>query len=206
MRSQRVTLLLIALVVMLVGAAAVRLVARLSVDDVVNVESLADSALPELLQRLRNFHRVVTRDGHKLIEVSAKEASFFRDTSAVEIVEPKVVFFDKGTRVGEISGGRGTLIVEEGNVRSVEVTEGVRLQFVQFEIRADGAFYDREANVVITHGVATLRSDEFEVSGTGMTVDLKGESLRITDGVNMRVFRSRNASHAPGGAKEKLAG
>jgi LPS export ABC transporter protein LptC len=203
MQSRRTRLLLTAAVVALLGAAAVQLVNRFKAGDVVTVESLADSALPELLQRLRNFHRVVTRDGHKLLEVSAKEASFFRETSAVEIIEPKVVFFDKGERVGEISGGRGTMVVDEGNVSSVEVTGGVRLAFVQFEIRADGAFYDREADLVITHGQATLRSDEFEVSGTGMTVDLKGESLRISEGVNMRVFRSKSA-YAPGEAKETL--
>ena len=204
MQRRHVRLLLIAAVVLLVGAAAVRLYNRMKAGDVVQVESLADSALPELLQRLRNFHRVVTRDGHKLLEVSAKEASFFRETSAVEIIEPKVVFFDKGARVGEISGGRGTLVIDEGSLSSVEMTGWVRLEFVQFEIRADGAFYDREADLVITHGKATLRSDEFEVHGTGMTVDLKGESLRITDGVNMRVFRSRNAAREPSEPKETL--
>jgi LPS export ABC transporter protein LptC len=187
-RALRVAL--IAAVVIATTAVVVRISGRFSVDDIVNVETLSDEALPELLQRLRDFHRVVTRDGKKLLEVSAKEASFFRDTSAVEIIAPSVRFFDEGEQVGEISGGRGTLVLDDGAVSSVEVTEGVRLAFVQFEITADGAFYDREADLVITQGRATLKSDEFEVSGKGMTVDLAAETLRISDGVAMKVFRT----------------
>jgi LPS export ABC transporter protein LptC len=190
-RALRVAL--IAAVVVAASAVVLRVAGRFSVEDIVSVETLSDEALPELLQRIRDFHRVVTRDGKKLLEVSAKEASFFRDTSAVEIVAPSVRFFDQGEQVGEISGGRGTLVLDDGAVTSVEVTGGVRLAFVQFEITAEGAFYDREADRVITHGKATLRSDEFEVSGTGMTVDLGAETLAISDGVAMRVFRTGRA-------------
>ena len=153
------------------------------------VDSLTEEALPELLQRLRDFHRVVTRNGQKLIEVSAKEASYFRDTSAVEIIEPKVLFFDKGEQVGEISGGRGSMVVEDGSITSVEVEGGAKIAFVRFEITADDVFYDREAKVVTTRGLATLRSDEFVVTGSGLTVDLDGQVLTIPRGVRMEVFR-----------------
>jgi len=112
----------------------------------------------------------------------------------VEIIEPNVSFFEHGQRVGEISGGRGTLVLDDGQVSSVEVTDGVHLAFVNFEIRADSAFYDRVAKVVVTHGRASLKSDQFEVSGTGMTVDLGAETLRIADGVDMRFFRGPRTS------------
>jgi LPS export ABC transporter protein LptC len=193
MSHPRLRLLLIATVVLVASAVVVRVAGRISVDDLVEIETLSDEALPDLLQRIRDFHRVVTRNGEKLLEVSAKEASYFRDTSAVEIVEPRVVFFDRGEQVGEIAGGRGTLLLDDGDVATVEVVNGVHLQFVKFDIRADSAFYDRHAKVVVTHGSATLSSDEFEVSGTGMTVDLGAETLRITDGVDMKFFRADHA-------------
>jgi LPS export ABC transporter protein LptC len=201
MRRPRLRLLLIAVTTLAVAVVLIRLVSRIRVDDLVRVETLADEALPELLQRIRDFHRVVTRNGQKVLEISAQEASYFRDTSAVEIVQPSVLFFDRGEKVGEISGGRGTLVLDEGEVSSVEVTEGVHLSFVNFQIEADSAFYDRVAKIVVTHGRAVLRSDQFEVSGTGMTVDLGAETLRIVDGVDMRVFRSARApvvENAPG--------
>jgi LPS export ABC transporter protein LptC len=184
---------LLFIVVVLLGAAVavplLRLAGRVSLHELA-VESLEDAALPELLQRLRDFHRVVTRDGQKVLEISAKEASFFRDTSAVEIVAPKVLFFDKGEQVGEISGGKGNMMLNEGNVSSVEVTGGVRLAFVQFEITAEDVAYDREARIVTARGPATMRSDEFEVTGTGMTVDLGEQILRIPGGVRMQVYRT----------------
>lgn len=188
-------------VVIVVAAAAasmpvLRMAGRVSFRDLA-VESLKDEALPELLQRLRDFHRVVTRDGQKLLEVSAKEASFFRDTSVIEIIEPKVLFFDKGEQVGEISGGHGSMVVDDGNVASVEVSGGVKLAFVKFEISAEDVFYDREAKVVTAHGAAMLRSDEFKVSGTGMIVDLGAQTLRVPNGVRMDVFRTTTSPRKP---------
>ena len=194
MRLPRLRLLLIALTACAVCVVLLRLADRLSVKDLVRVENLSDAALPDLLQRLRDFHRVVTRNGEKVLEVSAKEASYFRDTAAVEIIEPSVLFFERGRRVGEISGGRGTLVLDDGQVSSVEVTDGVHLAFVNFEIRADSAFYDRVGKVVVTHGRASLKSDQFEVTGSGMTVDLGGETLRIADGVDMKFFRAARVS------------
>jgi hypothetical protein len=88
------------------------------------------------------------------------------------------VFFDTGQRVGEIAGGRGTSC----STRPGVVGRGHRrrhLAFVNFEIRADSAFYDRVAKVVVTHGraVADARTSS-RSRGTGMTVDLGAETLQ----------------------------
>ena len=91
MRRPRLRLLLIAVTALTAAVVLVRFAGRLRVDDLVRVETLADEALPELLQRIRDFHRVVTRNGEKVLEISASEASYFRDTSAVEIVTTRTI-------------------------------------------------------------------------------------------------------------------
>lgn len=202
MRRSHLRLLLIAITASAACLVLIRIADRLSVKDLVRVENLSDAALPDLLQRIRDFHRVVTRNGEKVLEVSAKEASYFRDTSLIEIIEPRVAFFERGQKVGEISGGRGSLALDDGEVSSVEVTDGVYLAFVNFEIRADSAFYDRVAKVVVTHGRATLKSDQFVVTGAGMTVDLGEETLRIADGVDMKFFRSAQSFNTVPASKE----
>ena len=195
MRRRILLIVLLAIAAVGISIPALRLVGRMSIRDIA-VESLRDEALPELLQRLRDFHRVVTRDGQKVLEISAKEASYFRDSSAVEIVAPRVAFFDKGEQVGEISGGTGSMIVSDGDLLSVEVTGGVRLSFVQFEITTENVFYNREAGMVIIHGPATLKSDQFALSGAGMTLDLGGQVLKIPESVRMHVFRTAKARGA----------
>ena len=77
------------------------------IGDIFDVPKLGEEALPELLQRIRDFHRVVTRKGEKILEISAQEASYFRDSSAVEIKAPSLVFFHQGERVGSIDGRSG---------------------------------------------------------------------------------------------------
>ena len=47
--------------------------------------------------------RLITREGLKVLEVSASEASYFKNDKAIQIIEPKVVFYEGGERVGEVS-------------------------------------------------------------------------------------------------------
>ena len=42
-----------------------------------DVSRLTADNLPKLLQRIRDFRRVITRDGLTVLEVSAKKADFF---------------------------------------------------------------------------------------------------------------------------------
>jgi len=198
MRRQIPRVLLIAVGAIALAFGIMRLAADVSVENVLEVASLRDEALPDLLQRIRDFHRVVTRNGQKLLEVSADEASYFRDTAAIAIVRPTLTFFDDGEEVGEIVGARARLILDGSQVVSVALEGAVRLAFVGFEIQADEVFYDRAGKLITAFGPATLSSSEFEVHGTGLEVDLGAETLRVASKVVMIVHRGSRSSHRTG--------
>lgn len=162
---------------------------RNSLEQVVDVDRLRGKALPELLQRIRDFRRVVTRNGEKLLEVSATEAAYFRDDTAVVITDPNLVFYADGQKVGAIAGRRGRLIMDGNSVETVELTGAVTLSLVQFEIEAESLSYQREANTVTTDGPATVRSPEVELSGTGMVFDLNNKTLQIDADVKMKLHK-----------------
>jgi len=162
---------------------------RNSLEEVVDVSRLRDEALPQLLQRIRDFRRVVTRNGQKLLEVSATEAAYFRDDTAVVITDPELIFYADGERVGSIAGRRGRLVLDGNSVEAVEMTGDVALSLVQFEVYADTLTYERESDTVSTDGPATVRSPEVELSGTGMVFDLKDKTLQIDADVKMKLHR-----------------
>lgn len=164
---------------------------RVSLDTVLDLSRLTGKALPDLLQRIRGFHRVVTRDGKKLLEVSAKEAAYFRDDTAVQILEPRLVFFDEGEQVGSIAGDRGRLVLDGNDVDNVQLTGAVRLVLTQFEIRAENITYERKRDLIIATGAALVQSDEVVLKGASMTFDLAAKSLTVDRSVDMTLRPAR---------------
>lgn len=159
---------------------------------------LATQVLPELLQRIRNFHRVITREGRKVLEVSATEASYFKNDKAVEIVEPKVVFYEGGERVGEVSADKGRLFLDGTEVQQVEVSGNVLFEIGRLRVSTEALHYDRANNRVTSPGPARVEAAELSLSGTGMTVDMLERSVVIASGVKM-TLRPKTAQPAAGG-------
>ena len=178
----------ILLAVVLVAAIAglgVSVSRRASVSELVEKSFLATDALPELLQRIRNFHRVITREGRKVLEVSAREASYFKNDKAIEVIAPKVVFYEGGERVGEVSAAKGRLYLEGTEVQSVEVTGEVLFELGRLRVRTEKLTYDRASSLINAHGVARIEAAELDLVGTDMTVDMVRRSVVIGTGVSM---------------------
>lgn len=162
---------------------------RPRLDELIDISRLNGKSLPHLLQRIRDFRRIVMRDGKKVLEVSASEASYYRDRTAVEIVDPHVAFFSEGDTVASLSGKRGVLVMDGNDVASVELSQSVLLELLQFEIRAQRMVYARVRKTVVADGNAEIRSPEVELKGKAMTVDLTGKSLTVEGSVDMTLRR-----------------
>jgi LPS export ABC transporter protein LptC len=178
---------------------------RLDLDKVLDISRLQPEHLPELLQRIRDFHRIVTRDGKKLLEVSAKEASYFRDEKAIEILEPKLLFFDDGEQVAAISGGRGYLLMDGNEVEWVDLSGNVEFQLATFVIRADKIAYARDGDEVVTEGATLVSSPQIELKGRNLTFSLSAKTLVVDGDVDMMLTPSEqesvtDAASTPGGS------
>jgi LPS export ABC transporter protein LptC len=173
-----------ALVLVLVGL-GLSLGRRAVVEKVLDPSFLASEALPQLLQRIRNFHRVITREGRKVLEVSAKEASYFKNDKAVEIVEPRVIFYEGGERAGEVSAERGRLYLDGTEVLAVEVTGKVLFELGRMKVTAENLSYDPEGGQIAVRGEARVDAAEMALSGTDMVVDVVKRTLVIGSNVKM---------------------
>jgi LPS export ABC transporter protein LptC len=152
-----------------------------------DMPELTEEGLPQLLQRIRDFHRTVTRRGEKILEISAKEASYYRDRSAVEILEPKLVFFQNGERVGVIEAAKGWVVIEDAELVSAELEGAVRLELTKFQIKADSMRYDRRDERILARGITKVTSPELELSGKDLNFDLRAHRLTVDSGVEMRL-------------------
>ncbi len=189
MKRRVLRALLLAIVVIGVPAVYLRGGSRVSLDDLIEVARFRASALPELVQRIRDFHRVVTRNGEKLLELSAKEARYFRDETAVEIIEPRIVFFDEGRAVGEIAGTRGRVVLSGNDVTAVSMHGNVRFRLADFVVETGELTYDRPGQRIVARGPSVIRSPELTLRGAGITVDLRERTLVVEEDVDMALHK-----------------
>lgn len=177
---------LIAFVLMLALAGLALLLTRRSgVPNLLEPSFLATRALPELLQRIRNFHRVITREGRKVLEVSATEASYFKNDKAIRILEPKVIFYEGGERAGEVSASEGKLYLDGTEVLSVTVSGNVRFEIGRLSLATENLTYDRATNHIRAPGEARVEAAELSLTGTDLAVDMLERTLVIASGVKM---------------------
>lgn len=191
--SRRAWRYLLATILVLALAGLGLSISRRSIPDLVEQSFLATQALPELLQRIRNFHRVIMREGHKVLEVSASEASYFKNDKAIVIVEPKVVFYEGGQRVGEVSASRGRLFLDGTEVLSVEVDGTVLFEIGRLRLMTDNLTYDRATNLIHARGEARVEAAELSLTGTDMTVDMVERGVVIAAGVKMTLHPKAEA-------------
>jgi LPS export ABC transporter protein LptC len=177
--------LLAAVLVLALGALGLLISRSSSIPEILQPSFLATQALPELLQRIRNFHRVITREGRKVLEVSAQEASYFKNDKAVEILEPKVVFYEGGERAGEVSAEKGRLYLEGTDVQSVEVSGRVLFEIGRLRVQTENLTYDRASNEIRAAGEARVEAAELSLTGTDMKVNMVERTVVIGAGVKM---------------------
>ncbi|MFQ5479323.1 MAG: LPS export ABC transporter periplasmic protein LptC [Candidatus Binatia bacterium] len=171
---------------------------RLSLTGILDDARLTTDALPELLQRLREFHRVVTRDGEKLLEVWAKEASYYRDSKAVVIRGPRMDFYEGGKKAASISGNEGRVYLDGNDVTAVELEGNIRVAISRFILTAESVSYQRTEHLLLVPGPVAIRSADLRLKGGDLELDLAGRRLLFEDGVEARVFSNRRQwSHPP---------
>lgn len=177
------------------GAAATCLVALLFVGirspatliSVLDLGRLAEDALPELLQRISNFHRIIHRDGEPVLEISAARADYFKDDRTVLIVEPRIVFYDKGVRAGEISGAEGRLVLDDGEIDRVDLEGTVVLELSDFQLFAENVVYEHGKERIMAKGLVEIRSPEMKLTGRDMSIDVLERTFVMNSDVSMRL-------------------
>ncbi len=148
--------------------------------------------LPEVAQRIQNFHRVKVDGDRKVWEVSAREARYFEDEEMVAVFEPEVaVYLEEGRKVG-MSGGSGKVFLEDNELLRVEVEGDIDVQVDEYLLRTDSARYEADTDTVVAPGKVHLSSAQLEMDGEGVEVDLEEQTFRVSRRVRMRLWPKRS--------------
>ena len=156
---------------------------------------LGADLLPQVAQRIQNFHRVKVKDGRTVWEITADDAQYYEDDNQIIVHEPRLTFFLKdGDRPCRVSGAEGRLSLDGREIDSVRLGGGVSVELDELVLRTDEATYDRERDLITSPGAVTVRSQAVEVRGQGMEISVGPQQLRLLGEVHTTVRSDAAAS------------
>lgn len=191
-------LLLIGVVVLLLGGIAFLIGNSLRAQWKQEAVQGALDLIPNVAQRLQDFHRIKTQDGRKVWEVAAREAQYSENEDQVTVREPMVkLYLNDGRAVG-LSGHQGVLLLSGRELKEVDLTGGIEVQFADYTVRTDRARYQRETDLIWSPTPVEIEGRDLQLRGDRMEVDVSAQRLRLFRHVTMtlRPHSAPDESHA----------
>jgi LPS export ABC transporter protein LptC len=144
--------------------------------------------LPNVAQRIRNFHRVRVDNGRKVWEVSAREAQYLEGEEVVTVDAPVLeVFFEDGRSVS-LRGDSGKVFLKERELQLVELAGDIRIQLGEYALHTDQVRYEAERGVIVAPGSVRIAGVGFELRGERMEVDVATQHLALSAGVQTTLW------------------
>lgn len=187
--SPRVRQLVVALVVLsvlgLVGGVAATRMTRTRLEQ--ELARQAVDLLPDVAQRIQNFHRMKVDKGRKVWEVAAREARYHADENMVVVTEPSVAFFFEDGRSVALTGREGRVRLDGHELDHVDLEGEIQIQFGDYSMRTDSARYDREGDIIVAPGHVSITGRELDLQGEQLELDLSTQRMRLHDNVRVVV-------------------
>jgi LPS export ABC transporter protein LptC len=153
--------------------------------------------LPEAAQRIQNFRRVKMEGGRKAWEVAAREAQYFEDDHEIVVQEPEVSFYLKdGEGTVSVTGTTGRIVLEGREMDRVELEGGIQVRFKDYLVRTDRAVYERSTDTVVSPAVVSITGDGVALTGSGMTVEMGSQRVRLQGDVETVLTRVAEGANA----------
>lgn len=144
--------------------------------------------LPNVAQRIQNFHRVKVDNGRKVWEVSAREAQYLEGEEMVVVDAPVVSLFLQDGRTVALRGDGGRVFLKERELQRVEMQGNIDVQLGDYALHTDTASYEAERGVIVAPGPVRLTGSGFEVQGERMEVNVAAQQLVVSERVQTMLW------------------
>jgi LPS export ABC transporter protein LptC len=139
--------------------------------------------LPQVAQRIRDFHRTRVVNGRKVWEVSAREAQYHEEEHMAVVSAPSVSFFTEDGREVALHGDEGRVYLSGKDLERLDLQGGVEVKFGTYSLRTDLVSYERASNAIVVPGEVQISGDEFDVRGDKLNIQLSEQQVRVVGNV-----------------------
>jgi len=135
--------------------------------------------IPGVSQHIQDFHRVKVQDGHKVWEVSARDAQYFDEDKLIVIQAAMMELYRKdGNKVG-LKGDQGRILLEGHEVTTVTLDGDIEVSLADYLVRTAQATYDHRRHLIVVPTPVEITGRALQVRGDTMEVDVDTEQIRL---------------------------
>jgi lipopolysaccharide export system protein LptC len=151
---------------------------------------LVTDVTPEAAQRMQNFRRAKIRDGKKVWEIAARQASYSQENNEIVVEGPEVTLYVKNGDVIALRCQEGRVhLNDDEEVIRMELSGDLEMRVGEFVITTPNAVYENERNAIFSDGPVRIVGQGVEVKGQGYTVDVSEKRLTLNAAVYTTVAR-----------------
>ncbi len=126
------------------------------------------------LDRLRYTE---TREGVKEWELEAASAQYFKEEGTVVFEKVKATFFGKNQEIYKLEGEKGKLNTQ---TKAIEAFDGVKMESSDgYRLETRTLCYLADKKELSTPDPVEINGPQGQITGIGLTVDLKHQKMRI---------------------------
>lgn len=141
--------------------------------------------LPQVAQRIQNFHRVKVENGRKIWEIAAREARYDEQEHVALVEDPLVaLFLADGATVG-LRGKEGKVSFGGRDLQGVEMSGAIQVDVSGYSMRTEVARYERASDRIVAPGAVEISGAEFDVRGDGITIEMAAQRFKLDGNVRM---------------------
>lgn len=144
--------------------------------------------LPDVAQRIQNFHRVKVEGGRKVWEVSAREARYLEPEQLVVVDAPQLEVFLPDGRTVALRGTTGRVYLEKRELDRVELEGEIEVQMGEYALHTANARYEARRGIIVAPGDVRITADTLELHGRAMEVDVRAQQLVLGAGVQTTLW------------------
>jgi LPS export ABC transporter protein LptC len=152
--------------------------------------------LPDVSQRIRDFRRVKVSDGHKVWELTAKEAQYFEDRNEVVVTGPEVAFYGDGDTVRMV-GREGRVRLDGRELDRLDVDGGVTVEVGDYRLETEQAVYHRDKQSIIAAKGIRVAGKDVDMTGDVLVVDLGSQKIHVVGSVITEFTRAALEQKSP---------
>ena len=155
-----------------------------------DIAHLVTDVAPEAAQRMQNFRRAKIRDGKKVWEIAARQASYSHEKNEIVVEGPEVTLYVKNGDVIALRCHEGRVhLNNDEEVIRMELSGDLEMRVGDFVITTPNAVYENERNTIFSDSPIRIVGQGVEVEGQGYNVDVSEKSLTLNAEVSTIVAR-----------------
>jgi LPS export ABC transporter protein LptC len=150
--------------------------------------------IPGSLLHAHNFHWTQMKAGEQQWVLSARDANYSNDKTALVLDEPVVSIVSNDGKPVTVKASRAVLELDGNKVKRANLSGGTQIHYGDFLVTTDDATFVPDTDQLDAPGLVTIEGEGIKVTGLGMTGHTKTRQFELLKQVTTDIAPKHGSS------------